>query len=50
MMQRGITSLMLACMHGRPVIVKVLMDAGADVNEQDMVSEAPSFCDVLWYL
>ena len=29
---------MLACLHGHHKVVELLRDAGADVNDQDMVS------------
>ena len=37
-LQDGYSSLMLACGNGRAEIVRILVSAGAHVNDQNMVS------------
>ena len=37
-LQDGTSSLMWACINGRAEVVKILLSAGAHVNDQDWVS------------
>ena len=37
-LQDGLSSLMLACMYGRTEVMRMLLSAGAHVNDQDKVS------------
>ena len=37
-LQNGTSSLMEACIYGRAEVVRILVSAGAHVNDQNMVS------------
>ena len=41
-LQKGSSSLMLACYNGHAVVVRILVSAGAHVNDQNKVSTSPA--------